>query len=44
VITVHEWPDRGAFEAFYSSPEYVQARALRNEGAVSDMIIIDTMD
>jgi uncharacterized protein (DUF1330 family) len=44
VITVHEWPDRGVFEAFYSSPEYVEARALRNEGAVSDMIIIDTMD
>lgn len=41
VIAIHEWPDRSSFEAFYASPEYAEAKTLRDQGAVSDMIVID---
>lgn len=40
-IVISEWPDRAAAEAFWNSPEYAQAKKLREDIADVQVMIID---
>ena len=40
-VVIMEFPDRAAAEAFYHSPEYVEARALRQGMAEAEFIAVE---
>jgi uncharacterized protein (DUF1330 family) len=40
-LVVIEFPTRGAAEAFYDSPDYRQARDLRTNATMMDMVLVD---
>jgi uncharacterized protein (DUF1330 family) len=39
-VVVSEWPDRAAAEAFWNSPEYAEAKALREGIAEVSVLLI----
>lgn len=40
-VVISEWPDRAAAKAFWDSPEYAEAKALRNGVADAQVLLID---
>ncbi|MET0026464.1 MAG: DUF1330 domain-containing protein [Candidatus Thiodiazotropha sp.] len=41
IAVVHEWPDRGAFHAWYNSEEYKPWKAMRFASAEAHVVLID---
>lgn len=41
-VVISEWPDRDAIQRFWTSPEYRQAKKLRDGIADVDVTIVDT--
>lgn len=42
-IVISEWPDRAAIHRFWTSPEYREAKKLRDGIADVDVTIVDTL-
>ena len=40
-VAISEWPNRGAIERFWNSPEYAEAKALREGIADVQVLVID---
>ena len=40
-VAISEWPDRAAARAFWNSPEYAEAKKLREELADVQVVLID---
>ena len=40
-VVISEWPDKAAAEAFWNSPEYAEAKKLREGVADVDVLLVD---
>jgi len=40
-VAISEWPDRAAIETFWNSPEYEKAKALRQDIAEVQVLVIE---
>ncbi len=41
-VVISEWPDKGAIEAFWNSPEYAAAKKLREGIADVEVLVVET--
>ena len=40
-VVISEWPDKAAAEAFWNSPEYAEAKQLRNGVADVEVLLVE---
>jgi len=40
-VAISEWPDRGAIQAFWDSPEYAEAKKLREDISDVQVLVIE---